>query len=104
MAGDPLADRVECQVALVAESILKFVDTESVAQDGTPENTPQDSIPAVQKSQLKEVQGTLEGLTKLMSESSVTSGRVIAEILSEMEDFLQLVVTLMKTIQTSKNY
>lgn len=86
--SETVIDRVESQAALVAESILKYIDI--------PER---DSSKTLQHS-LKEIEMTLNGLRKLISANDITSERAIAESLSRMEDFLRLMLRLMQEMMT----
>jgi hypothetical protein len=87
-----LFDEVESQAALVAESILRYVETpernsSKTLQQGT--------------SLLKEVEVAFDGLVKLISANDVTSEKIVAENMSGMEDFLKLMLRLMQEMITS---
>ena len=86
-----ILDQVECQVALVAASILEFLDD--------PEST--SPRPAVEGGPLRKVEVAFGSLIKLMSGDC--AARAIAECLSEMKDFLKLMLTLMKEMIASKD-
>ena len=89
---DSLFDQMESRAALVAESILRYVETPD-----------RDSSTTLQErnSQLKEIEVAVDGLAKLVSANDVTSERAIAESLSKMEDFLRLMLRLMQEMITS---
>ena len=87
-----ILDQVECQVALVAASILEFLDD--------PEST--SPRPAVEGGPLRKVEVAFGSLIKLMSGDC--AARAIAECLSEMKDFLKLMLTLMKEMIASKDF
>ena len=89
--GADIFDRVESQAALVAESILKYVD--SPERDSSKTLQPGNSL-------LKEIEVALNGLAKLISANDVTSEREITESLSSMEDFLRLMLRLMQEMMT----
>ena len=84
-------DRVESQAALVAESILKYVDL--------PERDSSKTLQS-ENSMLKEIEMGLNSLAKLISANDVTYERAIAESLSSMEDFLRLMLRLMQEMMT----
>ena len=84
-------DRVESQAALVAESILKYVDL--------PERDSSKTLQS-ENSMLKEIEMALNSLAKLISANDVTYERAIAESLSSMEDFLRLMLRLMQEMMT----
>ena len=86
--SETIFDRVESQAALVAESILKYVDA--------PER---DSSKTLQHL-LKEIEMALNGLAKLISANDIISERAIAESLASMEDFLRLMLRLMQEMMT----
>ena len=89
VSGDDIHEQVECQAALVAETILKFLDVEL---DSSPANL-------LLEKELEQVKVALDDLIKLQK---LKCGRAIAESLSEMEDFLGLIFRLMKVMITSK--
>lgn len=89
---DPCFDQVESQAALVAESILKFIEA--------PESD--SSATLLQENRLlEEIEVAFDGLVKLISDNDVTHGRAIAESLSEMEEFLALMLRLIQSLMTS---
>lgn len=85
---DSLFDEIQSQVALVAESILRFIEK--------PTALPQENT------LLKEIEVAFSDLTRLITINDATSGKVIAESVSEMEDFLKLMLRLMQEIITRK--
>ena len=87
-------DQVVSQATMVAESILKFVETSE-----------RDSSTALLQENilLKEIEVAFDGLTKLISTNDVTAGKAIAESLSEMDDFLRLLLRLMKEMTRSRD-
>ena len=88
---DDLFDQVESQAALVSEGILKLVETPDTEED------------AQESTLLKEIEVALDSLTKLLSKNDVRSGKEIAERLSDMEDFLSLMLRLMQEMMTSED-
>ena len=86
---DSFFDQIESQVALVAEGILKTLD--------------QESSRSVQQENclLKEIEKSFDDLKKLTSVNSVTLKKAIAENVSNMDDFLRLMLRLMQDMLTS---
>ena len=90
---DDLFDQVESQAALVSEGILKLVETPG---------TKEDSSAAQESALLKEIEVALDSLTKILSKNDVRSGKEIAKRLSDMDDFLSLMLRLMQEMMTSE--
>ena len=90
---DNCFDQVESQAALIAEGILKLV--EPPEQNSSTALTQENNL-------LKEIEVALDSLVKLVSKDDINSGKAIAEGLSNMEDFLRLMLRLMQEMMTSK--
>ena len=90
---DNCFDQVESQAALIAEGILKLV--EPPEQNSSTALTQENNL-------LKEIEVALDNLVKLVSKDDINSGKAIAEGLSNMEDFLRLMLRLMQEMMTSK--
>lgn len=90
-----LFDQVESQAALVAEGILKLVEPLGLEEDSSTSEIHESRL-------LEEIVVALDGLTKLTSKNDVRSGKEIAERLSDMEDFLRLMLRLMQEMMTSE--
>lgn len=90
---DNCFDQVENQAALIAEGILKLV--EPPEQNSSTALTQENNL-------LKEIEVALDSLVKLVSKDDINSGKAIAEGLSNMEDFLRLMLRLMQEMMTSK--
>ena len=80
---------LESQVALVAESILKFIERGS------------STALLEENNLLKDIGVAIDDLIKLISANGVTSGRAMVESLSDMEDFLMLMLRLIQEMTTS---
>ena len=91
---DDLFDQVESQAALVSEGILRLVESPG---------TEEDSSAAQESTLLKEIDLALDSLTKLLSKNDVRSGKEMAERLSDMDDFLSLMLRLMQEMMTSEH-
>ena len=87
--GDSL---LEFQVALVVDSVLKLIES---LESGS-------STALVQENNfLKDVGDAIDDLVKLISANDITSGKAMVENLSDMEDFLRLMLRLIQEMTTS---
>ena len=86
---DSFLDQIESQVAFVAEGILKVLD--------------QESSKSVQQENclVKEIEESFNDLKKLTTVGSVTLKKAIVESVSNMDDFLRLMLRLMQEMTTS---